>query len=367
MIGPNPKPPVSCPLAERPLVGLALAALALAAFPLAAAPALAGDLSGTAEPREPVALPPDAVFEAVLIDTALADAPARELGRFQHQPAGPPPFRFTIPYRESDVKPWGRYSVRASVRQCERLLLTTDTFHPVWTAGASPPLRLRLARVGPAGPVAKGTPGPLGCLPASWRGDVPGAGGAIRWQVDLAADGTFQLRQAFLDRATPNSFDDIGRWRLEPGSNRLVLRGGREAPVFFQPVGKGEALRKLDLEGRPIRSGQNDRLGRLAVAEPIDPRLHLVGLFRYLADAPSLELCATGHRLPVAMEGDYLRLEKTYLGALPPGGAGQPLLVNLKGLITQRPSMEPSQGPVRTVVVERFVGVSPGRGCGEKG
>ncbi|MFN6356278.1 MAG: hypothetical protein ACK4ZO_09895, partial [Cyanobacteriota bacterium] len=70
MIGPNPKPPVSCPLAERPLVGLALAALALAAFPLAAAPALAGDLSGTAEPREPVALPPDAGFEAVLIDTA---------------------------------------------------------------------------------------------------------------------------------------------------------------------------------------------------------------------------------------------------------------------------------------------------------
>lgn len=43
--------------------------------------------------------------------------------------------------------------------------------------------------------------------------------------------------------------------------------------------------------------------------------------------------------------------------------AEQPLLVNLEGLITNRPSAEPGQPPQRTLVVERFVGVHPGQGC----
>jgi hypothetical protein len=64
---------------------------------------------------------------------------------------------------------------------------------------------------------------PLGRLPGSWRGDLPAASGTMRWSVDLFTDGTFQLRQTALDQPIPNSFDDIGRWWLEPGSNRLVL------------------------------------------------------------------------------------------------------------------------------------------------
>ena len=88
----------------------ALAALALAV------PAHAGTLTGTAAYRERIALPPDAVFEAVLIDVAIADAPARVLGRARLQPAGQSPFRFSIPYRDSDVTPAGRYTVRATVR-----------------------------------------------------------------------------------------------------------------------------------------------------------------------------------------------------------------------------------------------------------
>jgi hypothetical protein len=89
---------------------------------------------------------------------------------------------------------------------------------------------------------------PLGLLPASWRGDLPAASGTTRWQGDLAADGSFQLRQILLNRPAPNRFDDIGRWRLERGTQRLVLKGGREAPVFFQPVNGGAQLRKLSLD-----------------------------------------------------------------------------------------------------------------------
>jgi copper homeostasis protein (lipoprotein) len=86
-------------------------------------------------------------------------------------------------------------------------------------------------------------------------------------------------------------------------------------------------------------------------------------MFRYLADAANIRLCATGARLPVAMEADYRRLERAYLKAQPAERRGQPLLVNLEGLITNRPSAEPGLPPQRTLVVERFVGVHPGRGC----
>jgi len=178
-------------------------------------------------------LPAAAIFEAVLIDAAIADAPALELGHFLLRPAGPAPFRFRIVYPDSAITPIGRYMVRATVWHGERLLYTTDTFHPVLTGGVSPPLVLRLV------PVQASRRGPLGHLPASWRGELPGADGTTRWQIDQDPDGTFQRRQTFLDRAALTSVDDIGRWRLEPPGQRLVLQGGREAPVFLQPLAVG--------------------------------------------------------------------------------------------------------------------------------
>lgn len=190
----------------------------------------------------------------------------------------------------------------------------------------------------------------LGPLPASWVGEIPGASGPIRWQLDLDADGTYQLRQIHLNRDPERGFDDIGRWQLD-GDGRLVLRGGREAPVFLEPMRRGRRLRKLDLDGQPIRSPLNDRLNRLSAPQPIDPQLNLVGLFRYMADAASIELCVTGHTLPVAMEADYLPLERAYLQS---AAAGAPRLAILEGLITTRPSMEETQPPQRTLVVERF-------------
>jgi hypothetical protein len=71
-------------------------------------------------------------LEVVLIDAAIADAPARVLGRTRIQPAGQGPL------------------------------------------GQSPLDQ-----------------SPLGRLPASWRGELPNAGGSSRWQVDLAADGSY--------------------------------------------------------------------------------------------------------------------------------------------------------------------------------
>jgi copper homeostasis protein (lipoprotein) len=284
-------------------------AVLLVASQLLAPAVWASQLSGTARLQQPIALPPDAVLEVVLIDAAIADAPAQAMGRTRIQPPGQGPL--------------GQ---------------------------------------GPLGQSPLGQ-GPLGRLPASWRGELPNAGGSTLWQVDLDPDGSYQLRQTWLNRPAPNTFDDIGRWRLEPSSQRLVLRGGREAPVFLQPLQGGAVLRKLDLEGQPIRSGHNDRLTRLTVPEPISPLLFLAGLFRLLPQGPTIQLCITGQRLPVALEGDYRRLLQAYRSAVPAGGPSQPLLVSLKGLISQRPAAQPGQGSRRTLVVEAFGRAQPGQGC----
>ena len=146
------------PIAITQAIAPGLAALALAV------PGHAGRLSGTAAYRERVALPPDAVFEAVLIDTAIADVPARELGRVRLQPAGQPPFSFSIPYRDSDVTAKGRYTVRATVRQGKRLLFTTDTFTPVLRVGPSQPLHLRLVSTTPSATPSRTLPSLRGTL-----------------------------------------------------------------------------------------------------------------------------------------------------------------------------------------------------------
>ncbi len=327
-----------------------------------AAPALAGTLQGTASYRERMMLPPDAVFEAQLQDISRADAPATVLGRARLDPAGQPPFRFEIAYDDTAVKPGSRYAVRATVTHRGQLLFTTDRIYPVLD-GRDAPLELLLVSAR-RGPPAAPQGGGLGRLPASFEGELPGAGGPVLWHVDLLPEGRFQLRETHVGRPAPNQFDDIGRWSREAESGRIVLRGGREAPIFLLPVDGGAALRKLGLDGKAIESAQNDRLQRQREFTPIEPRLFLTGMFVYLADAANIVLCADLRSVPVAMEGDFRALEAAYLGARTQ--PGERLLVSVEGLLAPRPSMEAGQPPRTTLVVERFVGVWPGQRCATK-
>ena len=109
--------------------GLTIHALAALAW-AACTPVWAGTLQGTATYRERIALPPDAVFEAVLQDVSRADAPAEVLGRATIDPAGQSPFRFQIAYDDAAVQAGRRYVVRATVRHQGRLLFTTDRTYP---------------------------------------------------------------------------------------------------------------------------------------------------------------------------------------------------------------------------------------------
>ncbi len=88
-------------------------------------------VTGVALSRERVVLPPEAVFEAALLDVSDPDAPPVVLGRQRREPAGNPPYALRIPYPTVRFLPKGRYEVRAAVTLDGRLLLATGLRHPV--------------------------------------------------------------------------------------------------------------------------------------------------------------------------------------------------------------------------------------------
>jgi uncharacterized lipoprotein YbaY/heat shock protein HslJ len=96
----------------------------------------ADTVTGTAIYRERIAVPPTAVFTAVLADVSRADAAAPELGRATIDPAGPPPYKFEIPYDSAAIDPNHTYAVRAKITVDDQLMFTTDTVHPVLTRGS---------------------------------------------------------------------------------------------------------------------------------------------------------------------------------------------------------------------------------------
>jgi len=196
-------------------------------------------------------------------------------------------------------------------------------------------------------------------LPVTFTGTLPCADcEGIRHHLDLWPDGVFHLRRTYLGR--PGGADDIGRWRRDPGRSAILLYGGREMPLQFEIKGP-QTLRLLDIQGRPIQSSLPYELTGDDTLTPTDLRLALQGMFRYMADAARFEECLTGRSYPVAMEGDYITLERAYLQAAKPE-PGAPLMASFEGEITRKPAMEGS-ALIPTVVVRRFIGVWPGQRC----
>ena len=86
----------------------------------------------------------------------------------------------------------------------------------------------------------------------------------------------------------------------------------------------------------------------------------LGGELRYMADAALLTECKTGASYPVAMEADWIAMERAYLDKAPePGG---PLYVTFEGSISARPKME-GDGTAATVIVERYINAWPDMRC----
>jgi putative lipoprotein len=130
---------------------------------LLAVPADAQTITGTATYLARIAMPPDAVFEAVLQDVSKADAPAVEIGRTRIEQPGNPPIRFSIAYDPSRIQETGSYAVRATITSGGRLMFTSDEAYPVLTRGRGPHVAMTLRLAGgavqnppmPAGPGAE--------------------------------------------------------------------------------------------------------------------------------------------------------------------------------------------------------------------
>ena len=194
-------------------------------------------------------------------------------------------------------------------------------------------------------------------LPATFRGDLPCADcQGIRYHLDLWPDHVFHLRREWLGRNLIQ--DELGRWRFDPARRALTLQGEDDVPQF-EIKGPG-TLMQLDTKGAPIESALPYELisdGRL---DPTDLSLPLGGEMVYMADAARFTECRTGRSYPIAMEGEFVKMQRTYLEKIKEPGA--PLYVTFEGEITDRPRME-GTGVERSVVVKRFVHSWPGQRC----
>jgi heat shock protein HslJ len=196
-------------------------------------------------------------------------------------------------------------------------------------------------------------------LPATFRGDFPCADcEAIRYHLNLWPDQSFQLRREWVGKRQTQ--DVIGRWRVEPDRNALVLYAGDDALPQFEIVGE-DRLRPLGMRSTPAGTVASPyELESEGTLDPIDPSLTFGGEMIYMADAARFTECLTGRDYPIAMEGDYLQLEGAYLATAREPGAR--LYVTFEGTISDRPKMD-GPGTERAIVVTRFINAWPDQQC----
>ncbi|HLV27184.1 MAG TPA: YbaY family lipoprotein [Gemmatimonadales bacterium] len=103
-------------------------------------------LQGVATYREKIALPPDAVFEAVLQEVAAADAPPIDIAHTTEDQATTP-IRFSISFDESRIDPAKSYVVRATISVNGQPWFSSDQPHPVLTQGAGRSVEMMMRMV----------------------------------------------------------------------------------------------------------------------------------------------------------------------------------------------------------------------------
>lgn len=195
-------------------------------------------------------------------------------------------------------------------------------------------------------------------LPATYTGVLPCADCAgIVHTLTLRPDGLYFLRQTYLGKPG-EAFSQVGGWKLNDLKSRITLNHGTERnPFAFE----NDKLVQLDRSGQAIQTRLNLALRRTAQVDTFQNVTVLWhGQFIYMADAANFKSCDTAHlNWPVAMQGDYLALERSYSQSRREPGA--PLLVTFEGRLAVLPAME---GPDREqLVVDKFVSVYPDANC----
>jgi len=364
---------------------------------------------GTATFKERVTLPADAVFEASLVDVTRAGEPGSVLGRTRVE--GPRnPIRFSIDYDESLVDPRHVYVVRARILVGSRQRFVANHSDLVLTWGNGRRVSLLLQRSNTPfapepgevsrsesansesassetsrsevshGEVARdegsrrerarresarresssGESVSSKTGSAIFSGNLPCADcAAVRHQLELFPDGSYFLRRAYLGKGRDAVVDEIGRWTLSRDGATLTLKGSGDTTRRIA-IGKQDTLRVLGGSGKKTPSSSSGTLALTNRAPPLEPRLEMRGMFTYMADAGRFTECSSRQSWPVAQEGDNAELESAYLRARRRDGGET--LVRVVGRVAMRPRVE-GGGSERTLVVERFLDISPGERC----
>jgi putative lipoprotein len=209
---------------------------------------------GTASFRERIAVPPSAVFEAVIEDVSRADAPAGVIATRRIENPGNPPYAFTIPYDAAAIDERHTYSVRARILVGDRLLFTTDEITAVITRGNPTAVSLVMRLVGAAptepGPPLEGTTWTLARL-----GGAPVAVAGGQQVPDLTLD-------APMKRAAGST-----------GCNRFT--GGYRLDGERLTFGALASTRRICPEGMELERRYLAALGRVATCHMASGRLLL--------------------------------------------------------------------------------------------
>ena len=126
---------------------------------------------------------------------------------------------------------------------------------------------------------------------------------------------------------------------------------------------QGELLFINDTATPVLTRGAGNTVDMILVRVPgrSDPLgMELEGMFRYMADAALFRDCRNNKTYPVSMEGEYIELERAYLNS---GiDSGSEAMVQLRGRLLERPSMEGNNNEVK-LIVDKFNNLQPNKSC----
>jgi uncharacterized lipoprotein YbaY/heat shock protein HslJ len=133
--------------------------------------------------------------------------------------------------------------------------------------------------------------------------------------------------------------------------DRLVFVSDAPIPVLTRGTGNDISMMLVAVN----HSAQNNKS-----SEDMTSGFEIEGMFRYMADAALFRDCRDNRVYPVAMEGQYIELERAYLNS---GiNAGSEAYVKLRGRYLERPAMEGNHNEVN-LIVDVFEKLSPDEVC----
>ena len=116
--------------------------------PEAESAVITNTISGTIKFRERIGLTRNSQLEVQLLDTSIADMPAKPIAHKIVDDPGQAPFDFTIDYDPAVIVERNTYSVSAKIRDGGKLILVSHTANPVLTHGAPSIVTVEMVRVG---------------------------------------------------------------------------------------------------------------------------------------------------------------------------------------------------------------------------